>query len=156
MRLPPVFLITHSPRETQILGEKIAARLQPGDILLLHGDLGAGKTELVRGLAVGLGAPPDAVSSPTFALVHEYPTRIPLIHVDLYRLPVMEAEFILELEEYWQRPVVVVIEWAERLGEELPEDYLDITLTWTEDQERSLEIRGAGRRGKELAEVCEA
>jgi tRNA threonylcarbamoyladenosine biosynthesis protein TsaE len=138
------------------VGEKISTLLQPGDIVLLHGDLGAGKTELVRGLAAGLGLPQASVSSPTFALVHEYPGRIPLIHVDLYRLPALEVEFLLELEDYWQRPVVTVIEWAERLKNDLPEEYLDITLAWIDDQIRSLDLFGVGSRGKKLAAACQA
>jgi tRNA threonylcarbamoyladenosine biosynthesis protein TsaE len=137
------------------MGEKIALCLQPGDVLLLHGDLGAGKTELVRGLAEGLRLPPEQVSSPTFALVHEYPGRLPLIHVDLYRFPALEDEFVMELEDYWQQPVVTVIEWAERLEAALPEEYLDITLSWVDDQIRSLEIFGVGLRGKELAAACQ-
>jgi tRNA threonylcarbamoyladenosine biosynthesis protein TsaE len=149
-------VITRSPEATQAVGEKIAGLLQPGDILLLHGDLGAGKTELVRGLSLGLGLPPDQVSSPTFALVHEYPGRIPLIHVDLYRLPALEVEFIMELEDYWQQPVITVIEWAERLHTDLPVEYLDISLAWLDDQLRSLEIFGVGSRGKELAAACQA
>jgi tRNA threonylcarbamoyladenosine biosynthesis protein TsaE len=149
-------VITHSPGETRAVGEKIAPVLQPGDILLLHGDLGAGKTELVRGLSVGLGLPPDQVSSPTFALVHEYPGRLPLIHVDLYRLPILEVEFIMELEDYWQQPVVTVIEWAERLNADLPLEYLDITLIWVDDQIRTLEIFGVGPRGEKLAAACQA
>ena len=138
------------------MGGKISTLLQPGDIVLLHGDLGAGKTELVRGLAVGLGLPHASVSSPTFALVHEYPGRIPLIHVDLYRLPALEVEFLLELEDYWQRPVVTVIEWAERLKNDLPEEYLDITLAWIDDQIRSLDLFGVGPRGIKLAAACQA
>lgn len=148
--------LTSGPVETQVLGEKIALFLQPGDVVLLHGELGAGKTELVRGLSAGLGLPPELVSSPTFALVHQYPARIPLIHVDLYRLPVLEDDFLLELEEYWHHPVVTVIEWAERLGPHLPEEYLDITLAWVDDQVRSVEIFGKGSRGKILAAACQA
>ncbi len=124
--------------------------------MLLHGDLGAGKTELVRGLSVGLGIPPDQVSSPTFALVHEYQGRIPLIHIDLYRLPVLEMDFLMALEDYWQQPVVTVIEWAERLQADLPEEYLDLTLTWIDDQSRSIEFFGVGPRGKQLAAACQA
>jgi tRNA threonylcarbamoyladenosine biosynthesis protein TsaE len=137
------------------VGRKIASVLQPGDILLLHGDLGAGKTELVRGLSLGLGLPPDQVSSPTFALVQEYPGRIPLIHVDLYRLPALEVEFLMELEEYWQQPVITVIEWAERLDADLPEEYLDITLIWVDDQIRSVKIFGKGPRGEKLVATCQ-
>lgn len=136
------------------MGEKIARLLLPGDILLLHGDLGAGKTELVRGLSLGLDLPSDQVSSPTFALVHEYPGRIPLIHVDLYRLPVLEVEFLMELENYWQQPVITIIEWAERLAPDLPEEYLDISLGWLDDQLRSIKIFGVGSRGEKLAAAC--
>jgi tRNA threonylcarbamoyladenosine biosynthesis protein TsaE len=138
------------------VGAELAELLQPGDIVLLHGDLGTGKTELVRGLGIGLGLAPDQVSSPTFALVHEYPGRLPLIHVDLYRLLVLEVEFLMELEDYWQQPVVTVIEWAERLETDLPEEYLDITLTWVDDQIRSLEFLGVGPRGEKLAAACRA
>jgi tRNA threonylcarbamoyladenosine biosynthesis protein TsaE len=148
--------ITRSPEETRTVGQKIARLLLPGDILLLHGDLGAGKTEFVRGLSLGLGLPPDQVSSPTFALVHEYPGRIPLIHIDLYRLPVLEVEFLMELEEYWQQPVITVIEWAERLASDLPADYLDISLAWLDDELRSLTIFGVGPRGETLASACQA
>ena len=95
--------------------------------------------------------PSGQVGSPTFALVHEYPGRIPLIHVDLYRLPALEIDFLLALEDYWQQPVVTVIEWAERLQADLPEEYLDITLTWMADQTRSNNFFGVGPRGKELA-----
>jgi tRNA threonylcarbamoyladenosine biosynthesis protein TsaE len=122
--------------------------------VLLHGNLGTGKTELVRGLSVGLGLAPDQVSSPTFALVHEHQGRMPLVHIDLYRLTMVEADFLMELEDYWQRPVVTVIEWAERLHDDLPEEYLDITLTWLGDQERSLDFFGVGHRGAELAAAC--
>jgi tRNA threonylcarbamoyladenosine biosynthesis protein TsaE len=148
--------MTRSAEETQAVGQKIATLLQPGDIILLHGDLGAGKTELVRGLGLGLGLPQAHISSPTFALIHEYPGRIPLIHVDLYRLLDLEVEFLLELEDYWQQPVVTVIEWAKRLKADLPEDYLDITFAWVDDQIRSLDLFGVGPRGQKLAAACQA
>jgi tRNA threonylcarbamoyladenosine biosynthesis protein TsaE len=151
-----VTIITRDPEATRAVGAKLAELLQPGDIVLLHGDLGAGKTELVRGLSIGLGIPPDQVSSPTFALVHEYQGRLPLIHIDLYRLPVLEMDFLLALEDYWQQPVVTVIEWAERLQAELPEEYLDLTLTWIDDQCRSVKISGVGPRGQQLAAACQA
>ena len=79
--------VTHSESETAAVGRELAARLVPGSIVLLHGDLGAGKTAFVRGLAEGLGVPPEEVSSPTFTLMQEYRGgRVPLVHVDLYRL----------------------------------------------------------------------
>lgn len=148
-------VLTHSPQETQAIGAALATLLRPGDILCLHGELGAGKTELVRGVAGGLGLAPEQISSPTFALIHEYPGRIPLIHADLYRLPVVDEEFLLTLEDYWQQPVVTVIEWAERLGDAAPAEYLDITLQWLDDQSRTLTILGRGRRGRELVQACQ-
>ena len=82
----PETVTTKSEHETFALGEKVAATLQPGTFVLLYGDLGAGKTAFVRGMAAGLGANPDDVSSPTFVLIQHYKGRMPLVHVDLYRL----------------------------------------------------------------------
>ncbi len=111
--------LSQSPEETRRLGEKLGARLKPGDLVLLFGDLGAGKTTFVQGLARGLGVPPETyVSSPSFALVHEYQGRIPLYHVDLYRLSPEETED-LGLAELLSQGAMV-IEWAERLAENLP------------------------------------
>lgn len=148
-------LISHGPEDTRALGAELAAWLQPGDIILLRGDLGAGKTELVRGLAAGLGLSPEQVSSPTFALIHEYAGKIPLVHVDLYRLSTVDDDFCLALEDYWQQPVVTVIEWAERLQDAVPEEYLEITLQWLDAQSRVLTITGQGRRGEQLAQACQ-
>lgn len=101
-----------------------------------------------------MNIPPDQVSSPTFALVHEYQGRVPLVHIDLYRLPVLETEFLLTVEDYWQQPVVTVIEWAERLQTDLPEEFLDVAIEWLDEQVRSLTFRGVGPRGEKLAADC--
>jgi tRNA threonylcarbamoyladenosine biosynthesis protein TsaE len=107
--------ITHSEDETQQIGREVALGLQPGDVLLLSGNLGAGKTTLVRGLAQGLGIDPGEVSSPTFAIVHEYRGgRLPLYHADLYRLTGVTTEE-LGLDEGPVRDGVLVIEWPDRL-----------------------------------------
>ena len=106
-------LVTHSEEETAAAGESLAARVQPGQVVLLHGDLGAGKTAFVRGLARGLGAPADDVSSPTFTIIQEYRGRLPLYHVDLYRLQPAEVEE-LGLDEIVDSGGVVAIEWAAR------------------------------------------
>src|SRR5687767_6295660 len=110
----PEIVTTNSETETFALGRKIAASLQPGTFVMLHGDLGAGKTAFVRGLAAGLGANPDDVSSPTFVLIQHYKGRTPLVHVDLYRLETGAAIDDLGLEEL-ASGAVVAIEWAERL-----------------------------------------
>ena len=105
--------VTHSEEETSAAGERFAGRLRPGAVVLLHGDLGAGKTAFVRGLARGLGASADDVSSPTFTLIQEYRGRVRLHHVDLYRLTPREAGE-LGLEELSDGNGVVAVEWAER------------------------------------------
>ena len=110
----PDTFTTRSELETFALGQQLAATLQRGAFVLLHGDLGAGKTAFVRGMAAGLGANPDDVSSPTFVLVQHYKGRTPLVHVDLYRLDTGAAVDDLGLEEL-AGEAVVAIEWAERL-----------------------------------------
>ncbi len=106
-----------SPEATEALGEKMAKDLGAGDIVLLEGPLGAGKTCFTRGLARGLGADPDAVLSPTFALVREVPGgRLALHHVDLYRLEGPHETASLGLDELFDGDGVSVVEWPERLG----------------------------------------
>ena len=112
--------LTHSEEETQALGRRFAATLEPGDVVLLSGTLGAGKTAFVRGLAAGLGIDPTDVSSPTFTLVHEYRGgRLTLYHVDLYRLD-RTAATDLGLEEMGVADGVLAIEWPDRLAHDLP------------------------------------
>jgi tRNA threonylcarbamoyladenosine biosynthesis protein TsaE len=113
---------TGSEDETARVAASLAATLPPGAVVLLTGDLGAGKTAFVRGMAQGLGLDPDDVSSPTFTLVQEYRARgggPPIYHVDLYRLQVAEVEDI-GLEELWLGGGVVAIEWAEKLPRDIP------------------------------------
>jgi tRNA threonylcarbamoyladenosine biosynthesis protein TsaE len=104
-----------SEEETSAVAERLAPSLQPGDVVLLFGELGAGKTAFVRGLARGLGASTDDVSSPTFTLIQEYrnPSGLTLQHVDLYRLSSVEADD-LGLDELISGEAIVAIEWAER------------------------------------------
>jgi tRNA threonylcarbamoyladenosine biosynthesis protein TsaE len=112
-RKPPV--VTRSEDETQEVARELAATLKAGDVVLLSGTLGAGKTAFVRGLASGLGIDPGEVSSPTFTLVHEYRGgRLPLFHVDLYRLE-RAATADLGLEEMGAADGVLAIEWPDRL-----------------------------------------
>ena len=104
---------TASEEETSAVGERLAQSLEPGAVVLLYGDLGAGKTAFVRGLARGLGADPADVSSPTFTLIQEYRGRLTLFHVDLYRIAEPEVDD-LGLEELVAGGGIVAIEWAER------------------------------------------
>jgi tRNA threonylcarbamoyladenosine biosynthesis protein TsaE len=116
--LAPTF-VTHSERETAALARQLGASLVSGTTVLLYGDLGAGKTSFVRGLAEGLGVNPDEVTSPTFVLIQQYHGRALLVHVDLYRLEDPAAVDDLGLEELTQGNVVA-IEWAERLPRPIP------------------------------------
>ncbi|MBM3268780.1 MAG: tRNA (adenosine(37)-N6)-threonylcarbamoyltransferase complex ATPase subunit type 1 TsaE [Candidatus Sericytochromatia bacterium] len=134
---------------TRRLGESLGRLCEPGDVVLLEGDLGAGKTTLVQGLAAGLGVEGD-VTSPTFALLHELSGRVPLRHMDLYRLD--EAHLAhLGLEEWFEPDAVIAVEWAERLGPFAPRQALHIVLTHAGDGRRA-EIRGESSRYAHLVE----
>lgn len=148
-------LTSRSPAETRALAARLGARLVPGDVVALRGELGSGKTEFVHGLAQGLEVPPQVpVASPSFTLVHVYPGRLTLVHIDLYRLEKLPPELLPDLEEYLAGPQAVVIEWAERLADLLPPDHLDVYLEITGGQERQLTFTGHGPRGQELLRLC--
>lgn len=106
--------VSQGPEETRHVGRELGRRLKGGEVVLLFGPLGAGKTEFVRGLTAGLGIDPEQVSSPSYALVNEYPARLTLYHVDLYRLSAADLPD-LGIEDLYGRHNVVAIEWAERL-----------------------------------------
>lgn len=121
-------LVTRSREETEALGERIGRAARGGDVLALWGELGAGKTALVRGVAKGLGIPQHEVTSPTFVIVHEHHEgRLPLYHVDLYRIGPDDARSTGWDEGFAARGVTA-IEWPDRVARELPEDRLDIRI----------------------------
>jgi tRNA threonylcarbamoyladenosine biosynthesis protein TsaE len=127
---------------TQLLGMDLGKSLTAGSVLLLTGDLGSGKTTLVQGLALGMNIE-DPIVSPTFTIINEYFSgRLPLYHLDLYRLNEAEVDD-LHLESYWlgleTEPGIVAIEWAERLSY-LPDDYLRIELTYDPVEGRTAKI----------------
>lgn len=116
---------TTSPDETRILGAALAAVLLPGDVVSLSGDLGAGKTVFVQGLATALGVD-RPVTSPTFTIVHEYDGRYPILHLDVYRLDSFQEVLDLGFEELLDTGAIVVVEWGEALAPLLPPRYIDI------------------------------
>jgi tRNA threonylcarbamoyladenosine biosynthesis protein TsaE len=129
--------ITSSEEETERVGESLARSLRSGAVLLLYGELGAGKTALVRGLARGLGAPTENVSSPTFTLIQEYAgTAVTLYHVDLYRLTPREVDE-LGLEELVSGDGIVAIEWAERWAGR-PDDACEVWIEHAGEDRRSI------------------
>jgi len=134
-----VTIASSSEEETLAAGERLGRRLTAGAVVLLFGDLGAGKTAFVRGLARGLDVPADEVTSPTFTLVQEYRGRLTLHHVDLYRLEPAEVAD-LGLDELTSGDAVVAIEWAER-WHDAPEVAWEVRLSHTGDEQRRIEIR---------------
>jgi len=142
---------TTSAETTHAIGKLLGESCAGGDTIALIGPLGAGKTCLVRGLAVGLGAPAEAVTSPTFVLIHEYAGRVPLYHVDLYRLDERDAVNGLGLEEYTDSTGVTVIEWADRAPAVLPGDHLRITIEHLGGDRRRVTLHPQGARSAEVA-----
>lgn len=136
--------ITHSPAETEAVGEALAKTLRPGTVLAFRGDLGAGKTAFTRGLGRGLGCT-ERVTSPTYTIVNEYTSgRLPLFHFDMYRLRSSEDLFDIGWEDYLERGGVCAVEWSENVAEALPEDtvWVDLRRLEGEDNGRRITITG--------------
>jgi tRNA threonylcarbamoyladenosine biosynthesis protein TsaE len=133
---------TRSEEETIAAGEEIARLLPPGAIVLLIGNLGAGKTTLAKGIVKGLGAAePESVSSPTFTLVHEYGEDPRVYHIDLYRLEEPREVATLGLEELWDSGAMLLIEWGERFPNIWPQQRVEIHLQYLGMDEREIEVR---------------
>lgn len=144
----PDVTVTHSPVETENVAAQLAASLSPGTAVLLHGDLGSGKTAFVRGLARGLGADPDLVSSPTFVILQEYRGRVPLYHADLYRLdPPSVGD--LGLDEI-AADGVLAVEWAERLPQ-MRDDAVVVRIEDLGGDDRRISISADHRAGNDSA-----
>ena len=132
--------MTDAPEATRSLAARLAAAAQPGDLLCLIGDLGAGKTQFAKGFAAGLGIE-DVVASPTFVLMAEYAGWLPLFHLDLYRLADASDALAGGLLDERQLAGVTLVEWAERLGEALPTARLDVVIDGTGDEPRRIALR---------------
>ena len=134
--------ISRSPEETMELGRRLAERLRPGDCLALHGELGAGKTTLIKGIARGLGIPEDEVISPTFMLIREHRGgRLPLFHIDAYRIAKPEELLEIGLEEYLLSDEgITVIEWADRVERIIPPRCIEVKLEIVSENERRISI----------------
>ena len=120
---------------------KIGRQLNPGDVVALIGDLGVGKTCLTQGIARGAGVYQDqTVNSPSYILINEYEGKIPVYHIDLYRLQQLEDIVALGLEEYLNGDGICVIEWADRMGELLPKSYIQVRITGEDEFTRTIEV----------------
>lgn len=135
---------TASVDATRSVGEALAGLARPGDILVLAGDLGAGKTAFVQGFGRGLGVE-ERITSPTFTLVHVYDGRVPVHHLDVYRLEQLSETLDLGIPEMLDEGGVVLIEWGDAILPVLPHDYLEVRLTFGEgDDDRRIELRAVG------------
>ena len=144
--------ISHSQEQTQRLGTRLGELAQPGDVILLTGNLGSGKTCLTQGIAWGLGVKEYAFS-PSFVIIREYHGRLILYHIDFYRLDRIEEIADLGLDEYLYGKGVCVVEWAEKGIAVLPEEHLLINLSYISDTERSISLEPEGHRYVNLLKI---
>jgi len=142
-----VSLISSSPEETLRIGKELGRGLEPGMVVLLSGELGSGKTVFTKGLALGLGiADPDLITSPSFIIMNIYPARVPIYHIDLYRIDDLRGLENTGLEEYLGGDGIAVVEWGERLPRSyLPESRIEIAFEMTGAEDRSITISGPAR-----------
>ena len=149
MKLNHLELMSHSPEQTQEFGVRIGELALPGDILLLAGGLGTGKTCLTQGIAWGLGIK-EYAASPSFMIVRELYGRLPLYHIDLYRLDHIEEIADLGLDEYLYGNGLCVVEWAEKGLSVLPAEHLMVEISYLSDTERGFQLKPSGKRYREI------
>lgn len=142
-------IVSHSPEQTRKLGTRLGELARPGDVFLLVGNLGAGKTCLAQGIAWGLGIE-EYAASPSFVVVRELKGRLPLYHIDFYRLDNLDEIAELGLDDYLYGNGVSVIEWAEKGQHLLPPEHLLIEMSYLADTERRLELKPSGQRYREI------
>jgi tRNA threonylcarbamoyladenosine biosynthesis protein TsaE len=148
-------LVSASPEATREIAARLATVAQPGDVVCLWGELGAGKTVFAKGFGTGLGVT-DTISSPSFVLMGEYAGRLPLFHIDLYRLSGAQEAIDGGLLDDRQAAGVVLIEWPDRLGDALPEDRLDVRIDGGADDPRTLRLEGHGVVGERYLDAARA
>ncbi len=140
---------TKSPAQTQALGRRLAASLASGDVLALCGDLGSGKTTFVQGIARGLKVR-EAVTSPTFVLAREYPGRLPVYHLDLFRLNQLDDLETIGYDEYVAGRGVTLIEWAQKMPAAMPRDYVELAFAVSGPTARTIAAVPHGSRAEQL------
>ncbi len=147
-----VTITSHTPRQTEEIGSLLGSMLATGDIIALCGELGTGKTTLVRGMARGIGLEEEEVASPSFTLVNEYEGPLRLFHIDLYRLADARELIAIDYEEYLTADGAVVIEWADRIPQAIPAEALWIMLRYLTSESREIVLRAEGDRYKMMIE----
>ena len=134
-------MLSSSIEETIQFGRDFAAQLQPGNVVCLEGDLGAGKTHFVKGIASFFGVNEDSVSSPTFTLINEYNAETPIYHFDCYRLKSEQEALEIGAEEYLYGDGISVVEWPEKIGNLLPPESVWVAITHKSENKREIIIR---------------
>ncbi len=145
-----IHLKSNSAKKTIEIGKTLGTHLLPGSVICLTGELGAGKTCLIKGMAEGLGVKSKEVSSPTFIIIREYKGRLPLYHIDLYRIGIVDDIRDIGMEEIIYGNGVTAIEWAERINDVLPDERIDIKITWLDEKSREIEITAFGIKHKNM------
>ena len=154
---PQLVLSSKSPEQTLYWGKRLGELLERGDVVSLTGDLGAGKTTLTQGISDGLGVGEDCyVTSPTFTIINEYMGRVPVYHLDFYRIDLLSEVENLGLEEYFQGNAVALVEWAEKIKTFLPENYLMVFLEYVDDSVRKISMKGMGKRYRDVLKEIES
>jgi len=143
---------TKSPEETMRLGRKIGKLLKQGDVIALIGNLGAGKTVISKGLCSGLGVKEDYITSPTYTIINQYDGKIPVYHIDLYRLKNLDELYNLGWDEYIYGNGACIIEWADKAAEMLPEEYLMVNLEVTGTNKRQIILQAKSSSYENLLE----
>lgn len=151
-----ISIVSHSPDETAAWGRKLGTLLEAGDVVALIGELGAGKTTLAQGIARGAGIPEESyIASPTFTLINEYRGRVPLYHLDFYRIEGPSDCAGLGLEEYLGGAGVALIEWADKHEALLPRDRLTVRLAYLDETTRRAAVSATGDRSARLVRALQ-
>lgn len=148
--------LTNNPGETIKLGKKIGKLLKPGFLIGLYGDLGSGKTTLTKGIAQSLGIKENEIHSPTFVLINQYQAKLPLYHIDFYRLENIEQIEELGIEEYLFSDGACIIEWAQKLGKLMPKNHIEIKLVHKGEHKRLIKIMARGVKYKDFIKELKA
>jgi len=143
-------IVTNSPDKTKEIAYKLGKLLDAGSLVIMTGDLGAGKTTFTQGIALGMGISKN-VTSPTFTIMKVYKNAIPLYHIDAYRLEGLSQD--LGLEEMMEDDGVCVIEWPMYIDERLPKEHLNINLKWIDDTTREITISASGKKYEKIMEA---
>lgn len=148
---PVLDIVSHGAEQTRRLGAHLGAVALPGDVILLEGEFGSGKTTFTQGIARGLGMDAHYVNSPTFTLINEYKSgRNRLYHIDLYRLDDEEQVSTLGLDDYFDNSGVIIIEWPERAAPWLPDEKLVVKFGYLNETKRTVRFYPRGERYREL------